>query len=65
MEGIPAYLPHGAALKDAVQKARDWLRDVEALQVGQRRPRGAAVGRVSRAAGGISLRRLGVWAGPY
>lgn len=42
VEDIPAYLPSGAALKDAVQKARDWLRDVEALQVGQRRPRGRA-----------------------
>ncbi|XP_015442054.1 lysine-specific demethylase 5B isoform X1 [Pteropus alecto] len=36
VEEIPAYLPNGAALKDAVQKARDWLRDVEALQVGGR-----------------------------
>lgn len=34
MEEIPAYLPSGAVLKDAVQRARDWLQDVEALQVG-------------------------------
>lgn len=36
MEEIPAYLPSGAALKDAVQKAQDWLQEVEALQVCQR-----------------------------
>lgn len=36
MEEIPAYLPSGALLKDAVQRARDWLQDVEALQVGER-----------------------------
>lgn len=34
MEEIPAYLPNGAVLKDSVQRARDWLRDVDALQVG-------------------------------
>lgn len=33
LEEIPAYLPNGAALKDAVQKAKDWLQEVEALQV--------------------------------
>ncbi|MBZ3879290.1 Lysine-specific demethylase 5B [Sciurus carolinensis] len=33
IEEIPAYLPNGAALKDSVQKARDWLQDVEALQM--------------------------------
>ncbi|XP_054568880.1 lysine-specific demethylase 5B isoform X1 [Eptesicus fuscus] len=38
MEEIPAYLPSGAVLKDAVQKARDWLQDVEALQAGGRVP---------------------------
>lgn len=36
IEEIPAYLPSGAALKDAVQKAQDWLQEVEALQVCQR-----------------------------
>lgn len=36
IEEIPAYLPSGAALKDAVQKAQDWLQEVEALQVRQR-----------------------------
>lgn len=34
IEEIPAYLPNGAVLKDSVQRARDWLQDVEALQVG-------------------------------
>uniref|UniRef100_A0A8C9F4J3 [histone H3]-trimethyl-L-lysine(4) demethylase n=1 Tax=Pavo cristatus TaxID=9049 RepID=A0A8C9F4J3_PAVCR len=38
IEEIPAYLPSGAALKDAVQKAQDWLQEVEALQVGGRVP---------------------------
>ncbi|KAJ7426650.1 hypothetical protein WISP_13833 [Willisornis vidua] len=38
LEEIPAYLPNGAALKDAVQKAKDWLQEVEALQVGGRVP---------------------------
>ncbi|KFQ80202.1 Lysine-specific demethylase 5B, partial [Phaethon lepturus] len=38
MEEIPAYLPNGVALKDAVQKAKDWLQEVEALQVGGRVP---------------------------
>ena len=37
IEEIPAYLPNGAALKDSVQRARDWLQDVEALQVGLRK----------------------------
>lgn len=36
IEEIPAYLPSGAALRDSVQRARDWLQDVEALQVGVR-----------------------------
>ncbi|NWI95921.1 KDM5B demethylase, partial [Pitta sordida] len=38
LEEIPAYLPNGAALKDAVQRAQDWLQEVEALQVGGRVP---------------------------
>uniref|UniRef100_A0A8C2T3B0 [histone H3]-trimethyl-L-lysine(4) demethylase n=1 Tax=Coturnix japonica TaxID=93934 RepID=A0A8C2T3B0_COTJA len=38
IEEIPAYLPSGTALKDAVQKAQDWLQEVEALQVGGRVP---------------------------
>uniref|UniRef100_A0A8C0R1T6 Lysine-specific demethylase 5B n=1 Tax=Canis lupus dingo TaxID=286419 RepID=A0A8C0R1T6_CANLU len=38
IEEIPAYLPNGVALKDSVQRARDWLQDVEALQVGGRVP---------------------------
>uniref|UniRef100_A0A8C0KU81 Lysine-specific demethylase 5B n=1 Tax=Canis lupus dingo TaxID=286419 RepID=A0A8C0KU81_CANLU len=37
IEEIPAYLPNGVALKDSVQRARDWLQDVEALQVGLRK----------------------------
>lgn len=39
VEEIPAYLPSGAALKDAVQKAKDWLQEVEGLQV-RKRPLG-------------------------
>uniref|UniRef100_A0A8C0HCD9 [histone H3]-trimethyl-L-lysine(4) demethylase n=1 Tax=Chelonoidis abingdonii TaxID=106734 RepID=A0A8C0HCD9_CHEAB len=35
---IPAYLPNGIALKDAVQKAKDWLQEVEALKTGGRVP---------------------------
>ncbi|XP_067387916.1 lysine-specific demethylase 5B isoform X1 [Emydura macquarii macquarii] len=38
IEEIPAYLPNGIALKDAVQKAKDWLQEVEALQTGGRVP---------------------------
>ncbi|NWJ05228.1 KDM5B demethylase, partial [Crypturellus undulatus] len=38
IEEIPAYLPNGAALKDAVQKAKDWLQEVEGLQAGGRVP---------------------------
>uniref|UniRef100_A0A8C3SAZ6 [histone H3]-trimethyl-L-lysine(4) demethylase n=1 Tax=Chelydra serpentina TaxID=8475 RepID=A0A8C3SAZ6_CHESE len=38
IEEIPAYLPNGIALKDAVQKAKDWLQEVEALQAGGRVP---------------------------
>ncbi|XP_055966623.1 lysine-specific demethylase 5B isoform X1 [Sorex fumeus] len=38
IEEIPAYLPSGVALRDSVQKAKDWLQDVEALQVGGRVP---------------------------
>uniref|UniRef100_A0A5F9DCF3 Lysine-specific demethylase 5B n=1 Tax=Oryctolagus cuniculus TaxID=9986 RepID=A0A5F9DCF3_RABIT len=38
IEEIPAYLPNGAALKDSVQRAKDWLQDVEALQAGGRVP---------------------------
>jgi histone demethylase JARID1 len=34
MEEIPAYLPNGTVLKDSVQRARDWVQDVDALQVG-------------------------------
>lgn len=37
IEEIPAHLPNGAALKDSVQRARDWLQEVEALQVGFQR----------------------------
>lgn len=33
---IPAYLPNGIALKDAVKKAKDWLQEVESLQVGRK-----------------------------
>ncbi|EPY89425.1 lysine-specific demethylase 5B [Camelus ferus] len=38
IEEIPAYLPSGVALRDSVQRARDWLQEVEALQVGGRVP---------------------------
>uniref|UniRef100_A0A4W3I2J1 [histone H3]-trimethyl-L-lysine(4) demethylase n=1 Tax=Callorhinchus milii TaxID=7868 RepID=A0A4W3I2J1_CALMI len=30
---IPTYLPHDLALKETVQKARDWLQEVESVQV--------------------------------
>lgn len=42
IEEIPAHLPNGAALKDSVQRARDWLQEVEALQVGFQSPRVSA-----------------------
>ncbi|XP_019401853.1 PREDICTED: lysine-specific demethylase 5B isoform X1 [Crocodylus porosus] len=38
IEEIPAYLPNGIVLKDVVQKAKDWLQEVEALQGGGRVP---------------------------
>nr|XP_015197730.1 PREDICTED: lysine-specific demethylase 5B isoform X1 [Lepisosteus oculatus] len=37
-EGIPAYLPNCLMLKDSVHKAREWLQEVEALQLGGRVP---------------------------
>lgn len=36
IQEIPAYLPNGVALKDAVKKAKDWLQEVEGLQVGKK-----------------------------
>ena len=33
VENIPAYLPNCMQLKDVVLKAKDWLQEVEALQV--------------------------------
>lgn len=38
IEEIPAHLPNGAALKDSVQRAREWLQEAEALQVGSQSP---------------------------
>ncbi|KAG7280489.1 hypothetical protein CRUP_022018 [Coryphaenoides rupestris] len=38
VENIPAYLPNCMQLKDFVLKAKDWLQEVEALQVGGRIP---------------------------
>ncbi|XP_029429131.1 lysine-specific demethylase 5B isoform X3 [Rhinatrema bivittatum] len=38
VENIPAYLPNGSALKEAVQKATDWLQEVDSLQAGGRVP---------------------------
>ncbi|XP_043932086.1 lysine-specific demethylase 5B [Protopterus annectens] len=38
IEDIPAYLPSGLALKDAMQRAQDWLQEVECLQAGGRVP---------------------------
>uniref|UniRef100_A0A803XYL6 [histone H3]-trimethyl-L-lysine(4) demethylase n=1 Tax=Meleagris gallopavo TaxID=9103 RepID=A0A803XYL6_MELGA len=52
MEEIPAYLPSGAALKDAVQKAQDWLQEVEALQAIMRGLHGTALDCGILAAGG-------------
>ncbi|XP_068125459.1 lysine-specific demethylase 5B [Hyperolius riggenbachi] len=37
-ESIPAYLPSVDSLKDAVQRAQEWLRKVETLQSGARVP---------------------------
>lgn len=33
-KNIPAYLPNVLALKEALQRARDWTAKVEAIQVG-------------------------------
>ncbi|XP_077386911.1 lysine (K)-specific demethylase 5Ba [Festucalex cinctus] len=38
MENIPAYLPNCLQLKDAVGKAKKWLHEAEALQLGGRIP---------------------------
>uniref|UniRef100_A0A3Q2Z889 [histone H3]-trimethyl-L-lysine(4) demethylase n=1 Tax=Hippocampus comes TaxID=109280 RepID=A0A3Q2Z889_HIPCM len=38
METIPAYLPNCLQLKDAVAKAKKWLHEAEALQLGGRIP---------------------------
>lgn len=70
MEEIPAYLPSGAVLRDSVQRARDWLQDVEALQVGLNVPRvsvclwRARMENPCRALCWVSLHRLAVWVGP-
>ncbi|XP_027831824.1 lysine-specific demethylase 5B isoform X2 [Ovis aries] len=49
IEEIPAHLPNGAALKDSVQRAREWLQEAEALQAGGRVPvLGALVELVTR-----------------
>ncbi|XP_030229605.1 lysine (K)-specific demethylase 5Ba [Gadus morhua] len=38
VENIPAFLPNCMQLKEVVLKAKDWLQEVEALQVGGRIP---------------------------
>ncbi|XP_061642219.1 lysine (K)-specific demethylase 5Ba isoform X2 [Phyllopteryx taeniolatus] len=38
MENVPAYLPNCLQLKDAVVKAKKWLHEAEALQLGGRIP---------------------------
>ncbi|XP_060898722.1 lysine (K)-specific demethylase 5Ba [Labrus mixtus] len=38
VENIPAYLPNCLQLKDVVTKAREWLHEAEALQLGGRIP---------------------------
>uniref|UniRef100_A0A4W3I937 [histone H3]-trimethyl-L-lysine(4) demethylase n=1 Tax=Callorhinchus milii TaxID=7868 RepID=A0A4W3I937_CALMI len=35
---IPTYLPHDLALKETVQKARDWLQEVESVQSSAQQP---------------------------
>lgn len=37
---IPAYLPNILALREALQKAKEWTAKVEAIQVMQSRPLG-------------------------
>ncbi|KAM9320723.1 lysine-specific demethylase 5B [Gastrophryne carolinensis] len=37
-ENVPAYLPSVDSLRDAVQRAQDWLQKVETLQTGPRVP---------------------------
>ena len=61
MEEIPAYLPSGAALKDSVQRARDWLQDVEALQVGLQNVQ--CIGTFVKSKSRISPCRFSVWVG--
>ena len=67
IEEIPAHLPNGAVLKDSVQRARDWLQEVEALQVGFQSPRlsaplgGAGMGRWQRGMCWVSLHGACVW----
>ena len=36
VENIPAFLPNCMQLKEVVLKAKDWLQEVEALQVNRR-----------------------------
>ncbi|XP_066559598.1 lysine (K)-specific demethylase 5Ba isoform X3 [Amia ocellicauda] len=38
LESIPAYLPNGLLLKDIVHRAKEWLQEVDALQLGGRVP---------------------------
>ncbi|XP_030639684.1 lysine-specific demethylase 5B-B isoform X2 [Chanos chanos] len=38
VEGVPAYLPNCLQLQESVRKAREWLHEAEALQLGGRIP---------------------------
>nr|XP_055039906.1 lysine (K)-specific demethylase 5Ba isoform X2 [Misgurnus anguillicaudatus] len=38
VDGIPAYLPSCLQLKDCVSRAREWIKEADALQVGGRIP---------------------------
>lgn len=38
VENVPAYLPNGLALKDALQKAKEWMQEVDTMQASGRVP---------------------------
>ncbi|XP_061146653.1 lysine (K)-specific demethylase 5Ba isoform X1 [Syngnathus typhle] len=56
MENVPAYLPNCLQLKDAVVKAKKWLHEAEALQLGGRIPLLESLSELVLRAEGIPVR---------
>ncbi|XP_041944652.1 lysine (K)-specific demethylase 5Ba [Alosa sapidissima] len=54
-ESVPAFLPNCLQLKDAISKAKDWLQEADALQLGGRAPVLACLGELVGRARGIPI----------